>query len=110
MEKQDLKDILTQKAIERVESTREEIKPDFDDLGEAVGRRMRAVRGGVSKIITKGVTAAQKLKNIGMSKIKKKLATRKGLKSKKRSGADKGSKGHRTQMKRKKSLRKGGHR
>lgn len=105
-----LKDILTQKAIEKVESEREGQKPDFNDLGieEALGRLKRVIRGGKSKRVKQGQTVAQKMKNTGLNKLKTKLKAIKTQKSKKRSGANTGGKKKRADAKRKRSMRKRG--
>jgi hypothetical protein len=90
LDKQEIKDILTQRA--------------FDALVE-IGQIKKVVRKGKIKKIHKAKNDAQKAKLSGMSKQKRRAAGRKSKKEKRKRGTLKPKK--RTLMKRKKSIRKG---
>ena len=111
MDEQNLKDILTQKAIERVEGTREDTKPDFNNLGDLDektmrGRKTKTARGGKVALRIKGRKPSDALHNLGLKKSELKQRTRKTKKTKKRRGTNKAGKQARINVKTKKSKKK----
>ena len=78
---ENLKELLTQKAIEKVEETRDESKPDFNDLGvnEVILVKKFRAKGGAKKV-RRAKNDAEKARLTGKSK---KVRRKAGIKLKK---------------------------
>lgn len=89
---EDLKDMLNTRAIEKVESMRDDTRPDFDELGVDVNEarivKKFHAKGGMTKH-KKASSEGQKTQLTGKSKTKRKVAGRKLKKTLRKMGAGK---------------------
>lgn len=106
MNKDTLKDMLTNRAIERVEEVRDDAKPDFNDLGVDEARIVKKFHaaGGATKH-KRASNDAQKTKLTGKSKKVRKKA---GIKLKKTLRKRGGGKQARITRKRSRAMKKRG--